>query len=103
MKQQQGKIPKNLKRRSTEHAHYTKSARGNNMSKGTIRRTIRLVRRIPITRTINYNIYTYTQHGPGGATRWDELKESAALLIDLACCFDRPETKGITLRSSWRL
>eukprot|EP00435_Cladocopium_sp_Y103_P012493 s1200_g3.t1 len=25
----------------------------------------------------------------GGATRWDELKESAALLIDLACCFDR--------------
>jgi hypothetical protein len=25
------------------------------------------------------------------------LKESAALLIDLACCFDRPETKGITL------
>jgi hypothetical protein len=69
MKQQQGKIPKNLKRRSTEHAHYTKSARGNNMSKGTIRRTIRLVRRIPITRTINYNIYTYTysfDHGPAG-------------------------------------
>ncbi|CAJ1373971.1 unnamed protein product [Effrenium voratum] len=27
--------------------------------------------------------------GEASTTRWEELKESAALLVDLACCFDR--------------
>ena len=38
-----------------------------------------------------------------GPSRWDELRESVSLLIELACCFDRRVAKTMGgLELSWR-